>query len=39
MPRIKEDKTIEDRISMEMVVGAYTEEERAMGWNQIVWLL
>jgi len=32
MSRIKEDKTIEDRISMEIVVDAYNEEERAMGW-------
>jgi len=29
---IKEDKTIEERISMEIVVDAYTKEERAMGW-------
>jgi len=32
MTRIKEDKTIEDRISMEIVVDAYNEAERAMGW-------
>jgi hypothetical protein len=32
MSRIKEDKTIEGRISMEIVVDAYNEEERAMGW-------
>ncbi len=32
MSRIKEDKTIEDRISMEIIVDAYNEEEQAMGW-------
>jgi len=32
MLRIKEDKTIEDRISMEVIVDAYNEEERAIGW-------
>jgi hypothetical protein len=32
MLRIKEDKIIEDRISMEVIADAYNEEERAMGW-------
>ncbi|MDP2753541.1 MAG: calcium-binding protein [Nitrospirota bacterium] len=32
MSRIKEDKIREDRITMEIVVDAYSEEERAMGW-------
>jgi hypothetical protein len=32
MSGVKEDETIEDRISMEIVVDAYNEEERAMGW-------
>lgn len=32
MLRIKEDKVREDRIIMEIVVDAYSEEERAMGW-------
>jgi len=32
MSRIKEDKIREDRISMEIVVDAYNEEERSLGW-------
>jgi hypothetical protein len=32
MSRIKEDETVEDRISTKIVVDAYNEEERAMGW-------
>lgn len=32
MSRIKEDKIREDRITMEIVVDAYSEEEHAMGW-------
>lgn len=32
MPKIREDKIREDRIIMEIVVDAYSEEERAMGW-------
>jgi len=32
MSRIKEDKERENRIIMEVVVDAYNEEERAMGW-------
>jgi len=32
MSIIKEDKDREDRIIMEIVVDAYSEEERAMGW-------
>lgn len=32
MSRIKEDKDREDRIIMEIVVDAYSKEERAMGW-------
>jgi Calcium binding len=30
--KTKRDETREERISMEIVVDAYTEEERAMGW-------
>jgi len=32
MRKIPTDKTHERRISMEIVVDAYTESERAMGW-------
>lgn len=32
MSRIKEDKIREDRIIMEIVVDAYSAEERSMGW-------
>lgn len=32
MTRIEEDKVRENRISMEIVVDAYDEEERNMGW-------
>ncbi len=32
MGRVKEDKEREKRIDMEIVVDAYSEEERAMGW-------
>ena len=32
MPRIKENKEREKRIDMEIVVDAYNEVERAMGW-------
>ena len=32
MKRIEEDKVREDRISMEIVVDAYGEEEQRMGW-------
>lgn len=32
MARIKEDKTREHRIEMEVVVDAYNDSERAMGW-------
>jgi hypothetical protein len=32
MSRIKEDKAIEDRISTEVIVDAYNEEERALEW-------
>ena len=32
MPQPKEDKKREERITMEVVVDAYNEEERAMGW-------
>lgn len=32
MPRAKEDRTRERRIEMEIVVDAYNEEERALGW-------
>lgn len=32
MAEIKEDKEREDRISMEIIVDAYDETERAMGW-------
>jgi hypothetical protein len=32
MPTIKEDKAREHRIEMEIVVDAYNEIERAMGW-------
>src|SRR5262245_27572822 len=32
MARIKENKTRERRIEMEVVVDAYNESERAMGW-------
>ncbi len=32
MSRMKKDKIREDRIDMEIIVDAYGEEERAMGW-------
>lgn len=32
MPKIKKNKAREHRIDMEIVVDAYDEEERAMGW-------
>ncbi len=32
MKRIEEDKVREERISMEIVVDAYDEEEQRMGW-------
>jgi len=32
MPRIKENKVREERIIMEIVVDAYDETERAVGW-------
>ncbi|MDA8308887.1 MAG: calcium-binding protein [Deltaproteobacteria bacterium] len=32
MARVKENKEREERIEMEIVVDAYNEEERAMGW-------
>jgi hypothetical protein len=32
MPHVKENKTRERRIEMEVVVDAYNESERAMGW-------
>jgi len=32
MPRVKEDKVRQERIIMEIVVDAYGEEERALGW-------
>lgn len=32
MSREKKDEAREDRIAMEVVVDAYGEEERAMGW-------
>ena len=32
MPKIKEDKDREERIVMEIVVDAYDETERALGW-------
>ena len=32
MSRIKEDEVREDRIIMEIVVDAYNEEERSLGW-------
>lgn len=32
MPEIKEDKDREHRIQMEIVIDAYNEEEKAMGW-------
>jgi hypothetical protein len=32
MPRIKENKAREERIIMEIVVDAYDEAERALGW-------
>ena len=32
MGRVKENKEREERIEMEIVVDAYNEEERAMGW-------
>jgi hypothetical protein len=32
MPTIEKDEEREDRIAMEIVVDAYDEEERAMGW-------
>ena len=33
MAKPKEDKAREERIDMEIVVDAYSEEERVMGWN------
>jgi hypothetical protein len=32
MPRLKENRSRERRIEMEVVVDAYNSEERAMGW-------
>jgi hypothetical protein len=32
MAKVPEDKEREERITMEVVVDAYNEEERAMGW-------
>ncbi len=32
MPRVERDEVREDRIDMEIVVDAYDEVERAMGW-------
>ena len=32
MPKVKEDKDREERIVMEVVVDAYDETERALGW-------
>ncbi|MEM6403204.1 MAG: calcium-binding protein [Cyanobacteria bacterium P01_D01_bin.116] len=32
MPKVKRDEIREERISMEAVVDAYNEDERAMGW-------
>jgi hypothetical protein len=32
MKRVKRDDHREERIDMEILVDAYTEEERAMGW-------
>jgi hypothetical protein len=32
MSRVKQDKSREERIDMEIVVDAYNEDERAMGW-------
>ena len=32
MTKIKEDEVREERISMEVVVDAYGEEERMLGW-------
>ena len=32
MPKIKEDKAREERIILEIVVDAYDETERALGW-------
>lgn len=32
MPKVKRDENREERISMEAVVDAYNEDERAMGW-------
>jgi hypothetical protein len=30
--KLKDNKSVEDRITMEIIVDAYNEEERAMGW-------
>ena len=32
MPQVKENKARENRITMEIIVDAYTPEEQAMGW-------
>lgn len=32
MPKIERDESREHRIAMEIVIDAYNEEERAMGW-------
>jgi hypothetical protein len=32
MTRVKKDESREERIDMEIIVDAYDEEERAMGW-------
>lgn len=32
MPKIKKNKSREDRIDMEIVVDAHDKDERAMGW-------
>jgi len=32
MSEVKEEKDREERIIMEIIVDAYDEEERAMGW-------
>jgi hypothetical protein len=32
MARVKKDEVREERITMEIIVDAYDEEERAMGW-------
>ena len=32
MPQVKRDEIREERITMEAVVDAYNEDERAMGW-------